>query len=852
MEEKETIVIDVQLSAEGVANQLAEVNEKIAEVKAQNASMRKEVKDGTKTWKEVSGQLAVNEQRLKTLSTTQKVLSNQFNAQVGTNKRLGDSLKEMGSELTALKNEYRSLSEAERNSAKGQDLLKHIQDLDAKMKSADASMGDFQRNVGNYENAIKNILGTQNQWFDKLTQLQQLTAGGLKNSVSAATTAVKGLGKQLLALMANPIVLAIAAIAAAFKLVSDAVKNNEENMDRWKTITAPIGRVAELLSNIMQQLAGKILSVVEAGGALLGWIGKMMEKIPVLGDYIKDFNDEMNDSIALEKEAQDIRDAHRAEEVAQAEASLKSQRLLTKAYDKANYSAKERLEFLRQATKIEQDRADAAEQLAKRELELARKRASISKNDSKTNDDLAQKEAAYYQALQQREALQTSLKRRESQLLSQIASETKEAAEKQKQANEEVKKSEINRINAIREAEDAIISLMNEGREKKIAIENSQYKKSKELLELKINEEKTKHGESTELYKAYLAQLEAIENAHVKKLLDIDKETEKETLQTRADEIARTLSMVEKGSIEELNLRIKALTNKRDQELLNENLTDTQRLLIEKQYQKDLDKIDQEYEINRQAATRKALENRIAEMKLSYQKTGELELQLLKENIDNLMQLQGESDAEFYARKLAAQQAYVDKKKAIDAAEMAIEKAKADYMSNIAGSISGLLETVAGENEEMVKASKVIALAEVAIKQGMAIAEAVASSAAGDTYTYTLRVASAIATTIAAMDKAIASINSAKFETGGVIGGFHGATSGHDNTFIQARRGEMILNAQQQRELYDIANGGAKGGSTAAALAEALRNMPAPVLVYEEFSRFGQKIVNINELTKLQ
>jgi hypothetical protein len=38
----------------------------------------------------------------------------------------------------------------------------------------------------------------------------------------------------------------------------------------------------------------------------------------------------------------------------------------------------------------------------------------------------------------------------------------------------------------------------------------------------------------------------------------------------------------------------------------------------------------------------------------------------------------------------------------------------------------------------------------------------------------------------------------------------------------------------------------------AAQLAEAIQAMPAPVLVYEEFSRFGQKIVNINELTQLQ
>ena len=144
MEEKETIVIDIQLDAKGVADQLAQVNQNIASVKAQNASLRKEVKDGTKTWRDVSEQLAVNEQRLKTLTTTQKVLTSQYNAQVGTNKRLGDSLKEMGSELTALKNEYRSLSAAERESAKGQDLLKHIQDLDTAMKEADYTMGDHQ------------------------------------------------------------------------------------------------------------------------------------------------------------------------------------------------------------------------------------------------------------------------------------------------------------------------------------------------------------------------------------------------------------------------------------------------------------------------------------------------------------------------------------------------------------------------------------------------------------------------------------------------------------------------------------------------------------------------------------
>ena len=45
------------------------------------------------------------------------------------------------------------------------------------------------------------------------------------------------------------------------------------------------------------------------------------------------------------------------------------------------------------------------------------------------------------------------------------------------------------------------------------------------------------------------------------------------------------------------------------------------------------------------------------------------------------------------------------------------------------------------------------------------------------------------------------------FYTGGIIGGANGATMGGDNTYIHARRGEMILNAAQQRSLWDKLNG---------------------------------------------
>ena len=52
------------------------------------------------------------------------------------------------------------------------------------------------------------------------------------------------------------------------------------------------------------------------------------------------------------------------------------------------------------------------------------------------------------------------------------------------------------------------------------------------------------------------------------------------------------------------------------------------------------------------------------------------------------------------------------------------------------------------------------------------------------------------------------------FAQGGVVGGLNGATAGGDNTYVHARTGEMILNAQQQRALWEAANGGGRGGAT--------------------------------------
>ena len=53
------------------------------------------------------------------------------------------------------------------------------------------------------------------------------------------------------------------------------------------------------------------------------------------------------------------------------------------------------------------------------------------------------------------------------------------------------------------------------------------------------------------------------------------------------------------------------------------------------------------------------------------------------------------------------------------------------------------------------------------------------------------------------------------FAGGGVIGGMNGASMGADNTYIHARTGEMVVNAAQQKALWEAMNGGANGAGGA-------------------------------------
>lgn len=203
----------------------------------------------------------------------------------------------------------------------------------------------------------------------------------------------------------------------------------------------------------------------------------------------------------------------------------------------------------------------------------------------------------------------------------------------------------------------------------------------------------------------------------------------------------------------------------------------------------------------------------------------------------------------------------------------------ADAAGQIAGSmgasfsaISDLLEAYGEENEEAAKAAKGFALVGIIASEAESVANgvkamtaAIAGATAAGASTgiaapittplfiaqMTAIVGGILATTIANIAQAKNILSSAKFATGGIVGG--NSYSG-DRVPAMVNSGEMILNRDQQQRLFEIANAQTTGGQyemMQAAMTEALRAMPAPVLEYSEFKKFDKRVTTYKEIASV-
>lgn len=435
----------------------------------------------------------------------------------------------------------------------------------------------------------------------------------------------------------------------------------------------------------------------------------------------------------------------------------------------------------------------------------------------------------------------------------------REENEKRMKMLQERQKKEIAALRALRDAEN---SLIEDSAEKQRATINASYDDQIEDLKRYLETE----GNLTP--KAKAAVNETIDRLNKKRTADLAKVNEKEMrnqLQQEADYIRQKLELSTEGDYQEYDLKAKLLKKEMEIELSNTELTTEQKKLIEERYQKKLDEMTSEYERKKQEKAMEALElelsNRLAAAKIAGEDELQVELENAKKRLDSLQQLEGESDAEFKARQLEAQQEYLDAQQAIADREVEIQRTKYEAIEQITGALSGLFEELGESNKTFTILSKTLALAEIAINTGKAISSAVAASAGKGLFGLA-EIATLVTTIISNMTAAIGIVNSAKFAKGGLVEGSGTGTS--DSIPAMLSNGESVITARATSMFSPIlsyinqAGGGApivveKGSQAmgedmiARAVAKGIKGIQ-PVVSVTEINKVGSQVNVVENL----
>ena len=368
----------------------------------------------------------------------------------------------------------------------------------------------------------------------------------------------------------------------------------------------------------------------------------------------------------------------------------------------------------------------------------------------------------------------------------------------------------------------------------------------------------------------------ANEKAQQMMLKNYDEYT-KQQVAAEQKRIELMLSTVKKGSEEELALRKQQLDQQQMQEQtsIEKSVADEMERaylvqLVYKKYAQQRAELVAQYQKQQDDAMAQAMANdftsRIqaaADNELEQERIKLEQLQYLR---DNAHQMEGESLEAWNARRLQLEQDFLDQKQTLADKEVQVEQVKLEAYESIAGGIGKVFAAMGDSESDFAKISKVMALAEIAINTGKAIAAGVAQAQSVPFPGNIAAIATTVATIMANIATAISTVKSAKFAKGGLVTGPGTGTS--DSITAKVSNGESVMTANATAlfsPLLSVINqlgGGAPitrhGGvgtqlgedMLAAAIAKGYAMAPAPVVSVEEISDVGNRVRVIEDMAR--
>lgn len=745
MEENTKRVIEIDIDLGASSDRLAEVNRDLDvlkkntnELKKENSDLLEAYRKGEVEWSEVSKRVSENSKAIADNEAKSKQLRAEQSTLQGVIAETTKENRIYGDSFKELSAKLSDMKNAYRSLNKEQRESDGGKAMLKQIQDLDAEMKGADASIGNFQRNVGDYAG-------QISKIAGLFGSG-KGAAGQFASGIAGVTQGFKAMTGVPVVAIIGAIIAIFQRLREALTKSEEQTMKWNEVLAAMRPLLDAVQNGITQFANVLIKVVNgainvATAAMDGlaraadWVGRIFGANWGLSEKTS----QLKANAAAQRdlvEAENEYVRHKREwSVESAKLDRDIADLREKATDKEKYSAKERLAFLDEAIALETKKAEKEKELAQENLRILQLEADRTANDAAMNDRLAEAERSVIEADKQLSDTKRNLSRQRQSAINEINSHTK-ATKKDTEA--------------VKDNTEAL------------ARQNEEYRK-KTLTEMQKAED-----DINDIIVDAIEKRRAIENTQFAR---------KGAQLTASMEAEREAHGESSALYQAYYLQLEALREKHEQ---------TMAAISNDEIANEAKQAELEWQ------------NRLEQASLNGENVEQMILDHYSDTLSSMTQIAGESDAEFYARRLEAQRAFNEQKQKLNDAEVEMEKAKANYLASIAGSISSLMESVAGENKEMVKASKIVALAEVAIKQGVAIAEAVASSAAGDPYTYALRVAAAIASTVAAMATAIQSINSVKLARGtSYVQGPGTETS--DSVPAMLSKGEGVVNAKANR-----------------------------------------------------
>lgn len=879
MADKVEKILDIKVNYNEAIKAIAEYQTKIDKAKEAEAKLKEQLKAGDIKRQQYNEEMAASKAYINDCNDSIRIITKTMQNQLKQEKAQENSLVSLRAKLSNLTAEYDALSEAERNAATGIKLRDKINEVTDALKDAEEETQRYYRNVGNYKEAIMEAANA-NIPFVQQINVMVTSLGGVKNYISnvnqklitvaktttGLTRVVKLLGTAMLGLGIGALLVVLASLVSWFTKTQKGVEAANKIMGALgATVNVLIDRAGKLGSALVNLFTGNFKQAGNDAKSIFAGIGdEIVNETKQAWKLAEVLNEIDKREVMLSMS----RAANRAEI-----------EKLKKAADDQTLSTQERIKAAEKAAEIE--KKDLAVQTELAEARLAntlgftemnnevRKLMEQIKAGDITADEVIGKLGlsdstiedlkVFRDQFNELQELMEDSYGRQTEQQNTLNSIRQEGADKAKEAKQ-------TELEAVRAAEDAMLALVKDKRKQARKEIELNYSRQIEDLQISLKQEENLTAKAREAINAKIKALLQQKSMELSKLSD---EELKKELENRLKMISLQLESVKEGSEQEYQLKIQQLQAQQEAELTSTEQTEEMKLAIKAKYNTKIDELATVHEqdiINKQQeAMRIRFETEIAQAYDNEEEILRIRMEQKKAELDSLQQMEGESIEAFNLRKLEAQNAYLESKKELSDKEIEIETKKTEALSALAGNLSNLINQAAGDNEEMARLAKVLAIAEIAIAQGVAIAQAVktATSSSATWIDMLVAIGTVVSAVTAVMGTAMKSVKSAKFAEGGLVTGPGTGTS--DSIPAQLSNGESVITAKATSMFapilssFNMMGGGVPINVTATnnqtlgedmlarAVAKGMMMAPAPVVSVEEFTSVANRIKYIEE-----